>query len=184
MTEKEIRLEITKRISQGESKSSLYEYYKTEIKDETLRSILATRPSYEHWKKFKVAHLMLSLIWGVFILFELTGIFDLMMSFDIKLLASLLLSMYVTFNIWKFDGRFFLPGIVWFSFTIIRMFSELGAPDLVEDADLKFGYIFALIYSVILSVGIYLMYYIRKNAFSYMKWFKPIINQDGDIQFE
>ena len=183
MTEKDVRLEITKKISQGELKSSLYEQFKEEINDEALRKILASRPSYELWKKYKTVHLVLSIIWGFFILFEVFGILNLVISFEIKVLVSIILSLYVTVNIWKFDGRFFLPGIVWFLITIVRAFIELDTL-YAYDSDYAVILVVVTVYSLILALGIYLMYEIRKNVFSYMKWFKPILNQEGDIQFE
>ena len=39
MTEKEIKSEITEKLNQGTSKSVLYDQFKDEIKDESLRKI-------------------------------------------------------------------------------------------------------------------------------------------------
>ncbi|WP_178985685.1 hypothetical protein [Winogradskyella helgolandensis] len=183
MNEKDIRKQITKDISDGAIKSALYNQYKDKIDDKNLRNILASRPSYELWKKFKNSHVVLSLIWGFYLLFELIGIFELMIEFNVIQLISILLSIYITLSIWKFDGRFFLPGIVWFSVTIIRSFSELNSV-FNSDIDYKAAFIFVVIYGSILALGIYLMVYIRKRVFYYMKWFKPILNDDGDIQYE
>jgi hypothetical protein len=183
MTEKEIESKITEKLNQGISKSILYNQFKGEIKDASLRKILASRPSYESKLKFKKMHLILSIIWLLFILLELIGILDLIASFDIKFFISLILSMYITINIWKFDGRFFLPGIIWFVLTIFNSFSELNAM-YQYDADFNLILTFLFVYSLILVVGIYLMYNIRKNVFSYYNWFQPIINQDEEIQFE
>ncbi|MBU2929994.1 hypothetical protein [Winogradskyella psychrotolerans] len=183
MNEKDIRKLITKEISEGAVKSVLYNQYKDKIDDENLRNILASRPSYELWKEFKNSHVVLSLIWGFYLLFELIGIFELMNAFNVIQLISLLLSIYITLNIWKFNGRFFLPGILWFSVTIIRSFSELNSV-FNTDVDYKAAFIFVMIYGLILALGIYLMVYIRKRVFYYMKWFKPILNEEGDIQFE
>ncbi len=183
MTEQEIKSEITENINQGASKSILYNQFKDKIKDESLRKILASRPSYELKLKFKKTHLILSIIWGFFILLELIGIIDLIVSFDIKFFISLILSIYITINIWKFDGRFFLPGIIWFVFTIFNSYRELNT--MYEyDSDYGIILIISFIYSLILVVGIYLMYNIRKNVFSYYNWFQPILNQDDEIQFE
>tara|TARA_R110001592_G_scaffold101439_1_gene287096 strand:- start:89 stop:643 length:555 start_codon:yes stop_codon:yes gene_type:complete len=183
MTEQEIKSEITEKLNQGTAKSILYNQFKDKINDESLRKILASRPSYELKLKFKKAHLILSIIWGLFILLELSGILDLIVSFDIKFFISLILSIYITINIWKFDGRFFLPGIIWFVFTILNLYRELD--NMYEyDSDYGFVLIITLVYSLILVVGIYLMYNIRKNVFSYYNWFQPILNQDDEIQFE
>ena len=183
MTEKEIISEINKEIRLGKPKSSLYDQFKDEIKDETLRKNLASRPSNELRQKHKKAHLFISLIWGFFILFELAGIYDLIVAFDFKVFISLILSIYITINIWKFDGRFLLVGIIWFSFTIIRSFNELNA--IYEfDPDYHIILIFVIIYVLILAIGVYLMYYVKKNVFSYIKWFQPIIDREGNIQFE
>lgn len=183
MTEQEIKSEITEKLNQGTSKSILYNEFKDKIKDESLRKILASRPSYDLKQKFKKPHLILSIIWGFFILLELIGILDLIVSFDIKYFISLILSIYITINIWKFDGRFFLPGIIWFVLTIFNSFNELNS--IYEyDSDYRFIIIFSFVYSLILIVGIYLMYSIRKNVFSYYKWFQPNLNLDDEIQFE
>ncbi len=57
MSEQEIKSEITKKLNQGYSKTFLYNYFKDKIKDESLRKILASRPSYELKLKFKKMHL-------------------------------------------------------------------------------------------------------------------------------
>ncbi|SDI23032.1 hypothetical protein [Winogradskyella thalassocola] len=183
MNNKDIRKQITKEISEGAGKSALYNQYKDQLNDENLRAMLASRPSFKLWKRYKNVHLILSLIWGFYILVELIGIFELMIAFNIIHLISLLLSIFVTINIWKFDGRFFLPGIVWFSVTIIRTFSELNSV-FNSDVDYKAAFIFVMIYGSILILGIYLMVYIRKHVFYYMTWFKPILNEEGEIQYE
>jgi hypothetical protein len=112
MTEKEVKSEITEKLNQGTSKSILYNEFNGEIKNESLRKILASRPSYGLKLKYKRTHLILSIIWGFFILLELIGILDLIVIFDLKFLISLIISIYITINIWKFNGRFFLPGII------------------------------------------------------------------------
>jgi len=183
MTEKEIKKNIINAISQGALKFELYQKYETEIDDENLRAILAFRPSYENWKRFKKMHLILSLIWGFYLFFELFNIFELAVFFSLKIIVSLMLSAYITINIWKFDGRFFLPGIIWLSFTILRSFT-ITFNDYQYDPDFKIILLFAAIYSLVLAVGIFIMYYLRKNIFSYMKWFKPILNTEGKIKFE
>ncbi|EPR73620.1 hypothetical protein ADIWIN_1257 [Winogradskyella psychrotolerans RS-3] len=182
MTEKDIKREIVNKISQGDSKTVIYNNYKDRMDDENLRRFLATRPSYILWKKFKKSHLLLSIIWAFYLLFELIVIFDLLIQFNIVTFISLLLSIYITINIWKFDGRFFLLGILWFVVTIFRSFNELGSV-LIND-DYKFVLVFILIYTSILTLGIYLMYAIRKHVFYYIKWFKPILNEEGEVQYE
>ena len=81
MTEKEIKKDIINAISQGALKFELYQKYETEIDDENLRGILASRPSYKNWKRFKKTHLLLSLIWGFYLFFELFNIFELAVFF-------------------------------------------------------------------------------------------------------
>jgi hypothetical protein len=185
MTEKEITSLITKNLNDGALKSNLYDQFKDEIKDKTLRKILAFKPSYEHKQKFKKMHLVLSIIWGLFILLELFGIIDLVVSFDIKTAFSLFVSIYIAFKIWNFDGRFFLPGIIWFVFTIFNAFSQLSSIHEYEfDSDYGVILIITCLYSLILCTAIYLMYHIRKNAFSYFKWFQPISNSEDEIQFK
>ena len=183
MIDKKIKSKINKRLNQGDSKSYIYDQFKDELKDESLRKYLASRPPYDLRLKFKKMHLILSIIWGFFLLFELVGILDLIVSFDIKYFISLIISIYITINIWKFDGRFFLPGIIWFVFTIFNTFRELNSV-YKYDYDYNIMLIIALVYSLILIVGIYLLYRIKKNVFSYFKWFQPILNRDNEVQFE
>lgn len=183
MTEKEIKSEINKKLNQGTSKSVLYEQFKDEIKEESLRKFLAARPSFELRLKFKKSHWMLSIIWGIFILLELLGIFDLVVSFDIKILFSLFVSIYIAFHIWNFDGRYFLPGIIWFVFTIFNVFGEINT-GYEYDSDYGAILIITVLYSLMLGAGIFLMYFIKKNVFSYFEWFQPDLNQDNEIQFE
>lgn len=183
MTEKEIKSEITEKLNQGAEKSVLYNEFKGKIKDESLRKILASRPSHELKLKFKNTHMILSIIWGVFILLELIGILDLIVNFDWKFFLSLIISIYITINIWNFDGRFFLPGIIWFTLTIISSFRELNS---FNSYDLDYGFflLVVLVYSLILVTGILLMYYIRKNVFGYYNRFQTILNPNDEIQFE
>jgi hypothetical protein len=162
MSEQEIKSEIIEKLNQGTSKSILYNEFKDKINDESLRKILASRPSYE--LKFKKAHLIISIIWGFFILLELIGTLDLIVSFSIKYFISLILSIYITINIWKFDGRFFLPGIIWFVFTIFNSYSELNSI-YEHDSDYDIILIISFIYSLILVVGIYLITIIGFNRF-------------------
>ena len=117
-------------------------------------------------EKFKKSHLLLSIIWGFYLLFELIAIFDLLVQFTILTFISLLLSIYATINIWKFDGRFFLSGILWFVVTIFRSFNELGSVFINEDY--TFVLIFLPIYTSVLTLGIYLMYTIRQHVFYYI----------------
>ena len=117
-------------------------------------------------EKFKKSHLLLSIIWGFYLLFELIAIFDLLVQFNIVTFISLLLSIYATINIWKFDGRFFLSGILWFVVTIFRSFNELGSVFINEDY--TFVLIFLPIYTSVLTLGIYLMYTIRQHVFYYI----------------
>lgn len=183
MTEKALKSEIIDKINQGTSKSELFDQYKDNVEEKSLRIILASRPSYELKQKFKKEHLILSIIWGLFILLELIGILDSIVSFDLKYLFSLIISIYITINIWKFDGRFFLPGIIWFIFTIFNSFRELNS---IYQYDPDYGILLitTLVYSLILVIGIYLKYYIKKNVFSYFNWFQQILNRDDDIKFE
>lgn len=183
MTEQEIKSEIIERLHQGTSKAIVYDEFKDNIKDESLRKILASRPSYELKLKFKNAHLLLSIIWGCYVLLEFIGSLPLIASLDIKSLLSLTLAMYITYKIWNFDGRYFLPGIFWFVVSIFNSFSELH---IVEEYELDYGILLISfwIYSLFLIGGIFLMYHIRKNVFSYYIWFQPILNEDNEIQFE
>ncbi len=183
MINKDIKSEITEKLNQGTSKPDLYDQFKDRVDSKSLKRFLASRPSYELKLKFKKMHLFLSIIWGLFILLELIGTLDLIVSFDIKFFISLILSIYITINIWKFDGRFFLPGIIWFVFTIFNLFRELRS-FYQYDPDSNILLFISVVYCLILVVGIYLMYYLRKNVFSYFKWFQPELDKEDEIQFE
>ncbi len=56
--------------------------------------------------------------------------------------------------------------------------------ELISDADLKFIYIVLALYVLLLGSGIYLMYYLKKKVFKYIKWFKSVANEDNKIKFE
>lgn len=183
MTEKELKNVIIKQLHEGSTKSQLYEQYKHTTKDETLRKILASRPSKALRQKYKTAHLLLSVVWGIFILLELLGILDLFVNFDIKFLFSLMISIYITIHIWNFDGRFLVPGMLWFAFTIINVFREVDA-DYIPDAEYGFVLVVSGIYTIILLTGMYLMYYLKKHVFGYYKWQQTLINSDEPIKFE
>ena len=183
MTEREIKLMTSRRLAAGELKSDLFFELKDQLEEKSLRAILAARPSYLLQLKYKVEHLVLSIIWGLFILVELTGIIGLFIDFDLKYLITLVLSIYIAINIWKFDGRFFLPGIIWFAFSIFNAFGELYA-NFIYEPDFKLLFTIMMIYSAVLVIGIYLMYQIKRNVFSYFKWFKPDLNFNDEISYE
>ena len=126
-------------------------------------------------------HLILSVIWGVFMLLELGGIFDLAIEFNIMYFISLVVSIYITLNIWRFDGRFMIIGIIWFAFSILNSFSELI---LIYEYEFDSILIFVFVYDIMLVYGIYLMYVIKKNVFNYISWFQPILNREGYKHFE
>ncbi|WP_029036681.1 hypothetical protein [Salinimicrobium xinjiangense] len=183
MKDKHIKSEIHEKLNQGISKADLYDQFKNIIDDQSLKKILASRPSYELRLKFKRTHLILSIIWIFFILIELLGAFDLIVSFDLRFFISLIVSFYIAINIWKFDGRFFLPGIIWFAMTIFGSFRELTSV-YQYDPDYDIFLVITAIYSSILLGGIILMYYIRKIVFSHFKWFQPEMDENDEIQFE
>lgn len=183
MTRARIKDEITKKLNEGVTKSKVYDLFKDEVEEQALRKILAAKPSFEHRQKFKRMHIALSIIWGLFLLLELVSIVDLTIAFDIGFIISLSISIYITIHIWNFDGRFFLPGIVWFVFTLANSLKMLDSNDI---ADEYYGFFLIItgVYSLMILLGIYLMYQIRKHVFGYFKWFQPIVNQDEKIQFE
>tara|TARA_R110002033_G_scaffold3561_2_gene19686 strand:- start:18993 stop:19544 length:552 start_codon:yes stop_codon:yes gene_type:complete len=183
LSNKEIKSEIIKRLSQGDLKSELFDQYKDDVNEDVIRTILASRPSYLLWQKFKRKHLLLSLIWGFFIFFELFRILELVIEFNIEIVISIILSTYITINIWKFDGRFFLIGIIWFSLTIVGSFIEMNSL-YYYNVDYKYIMIFVSMYSIVLSVGIYLMYHLRETVFSYMEWFRPFLGNEEKRKFE
>lgn len=183
MTEKEIESQITEKINQGTEKSILYKQFKDVIKDEKLRRILASIPSYESRQRFKKMHISLSVIWGLFILLELGGILDLAVRFDILYFISLVVSIYIAVNICRFDGRFMIIGIIWFALTILNSFGELVLIYQYE-FDSPTPLILLALYYLILAYGIYLMYVIKNKVFSYIGWFQPILNREGYRRFE
>lgn len=183
MINKEIKSEINEKLNQGSSKSDLYDQFRDKVDHESLKKYLASRPSYELKLKFKRMHLILSIIWGLFILLEMIGILDLIASFDLTYFVSLIVSIYLTINIWRFDGKFFLSGIIWFVLTIFNSFSELDSI-YQYDPDFNLILVISVLYSLILLVGILLMYHIRRQVFSYYKWFQPELDRNDEIQFE
>ncbi|MFV9482248.1 hypothetical protein ACNI3T_00345 [Christiangramia sp. ASW11-125] len=184
MKEKELKILIKKGLQDGVSKSDLYEDLKDKYEDDdSLRLILASNPTLENRKNYKFYHLVLSVIWGIFLAIELLNILELIEKFDLKLFISLILSFYLTINIWKLNGKFLLPGIIWFIFTIFNAFISLSDipeydPDFYLMQNLTFGYVFILI------IGIILMYYLRKNVFEYFKLFTPEKNKSNQTVFE
>lgn len=183
MTIKEAKAEIITKINKGISKSDLYAQFKDDINDRTLRKLLASRPSYTLKKKYKNTYILLFIIWGLFILLELLGIFDLIMSFNIKTLISLSVSLFLAFKIWDFDGRFLIPGIIWFGLSIINAYLQLDSAN-IGDSDYGIILIVLFVYTILLSIGIYLMYILKKNVFYYYKWNQLIQKPDENINFE
>lgn len=183
MTEKQLKTEITRRIRQGSAKSDLYKEFKEAIDDNVLRKILASRPSFELGKKFKPIHMIVCVIWVLFLALELLGSLDLISNFEIKYIISLAVSIFLTIQICNFNGHFLLPGIIWLIWSIISSFLDLYYyyefdPDFVLIGNITIGYV------IILVLAIYLMQYIRKNVFSYYKWFKPDVNHKDELLFE
>jgi len=183
MTDKEIKTKVISKIKLGISKLDIYNELKDSDNDETLRKIISSRPSNDHLKEFKKTHLFISIIWGVFITLELMSATELIFNFDLKYFVSIMCSIYITINIWKFDGRFLLPGIIWFLFTIFNLFREVfKGYEFDPDFDLILS--FTIIYSVILLVGTYIMYHLKKNVFDYYNWFQPVMNGESKRKFE
>ncbi|TRZ41183.1 hypothetical protein [Robertkochia solimangrovi] len=184
MTAKEIKSEIIKDLRLGvASKSELYNRYKDKIEDVTLRKILAHLPSRESKLKFNNVHIAISIIWGLFLLFELTTLLDLIERFDFLSFAFLIITIYITINIWQFNGRFLLPGIFWFSVSIVNFALEFFR-QIENDGDILILMALTVFYPLILSSGIYLMFYLRKNAFGYLKWSPLQLNENEHLQFE
>ncbi|MDT0646567.1 hypothetical protein RM545_07690 [Zunongwangia sp. F260] len=150
MKEKEIKIELEKGVRNGVSKTDLYNHFKDQYDDDSLRLLLASKPSLANRKKYKILHLILSGIWGIFLAFELLSVLELIDEFDIRLFASIIITFYFTINIWNFDGKFFLPGIIWFIISIFNSFKEISVlpeydPDLYILQNITFGYSFMLI---------------------------------------
>jgi len=183
MTDKEIKAEVISKIKQGFSKLDIYNQLKDSVNDDTLRKIISSRPSNDQMKEFKTTHLVISIIWGIFMTLELLGAIELISNFDFKYFVSIMCSIYITINIWKFDGRFLLPGIIWFLFTIFNLFREIFNGYEFE-TDFDFLISFTIIYSVILLIGTYIMYHLKKNVFNYYNWFQPEMNTENERRFE
>lgn len=184
MRDKKIKTEVILKIKQGVSKLDIYEQLKDSVDDDKLRNIIASRPTVEQMNKFKTAQLFVCVIWGIFIILELFGILDLIINFDIKHLISITGSFYIAINIWKFDGRFLLPGIIWFLFTIVNSFRDLYNNTYEFDPDFSLFRNLTLIYALILLIGTYMMYYLKKNVFYYYQWFQPELNNENQKKFE
>ncbi|MBO3098355.1 hypothetical protein [Gelidibacter pelagius] len=183
MTEKEIKTEVVLKLNQGVSKLDIYDQLKGLGDDDTLRKIIASRPTIDQKNAFKTVQLLISIIWGLFAGLELLGTVELIANFDLKYLISIIVTIYITINIWKFDGRFLLPGIIWFFLTIINSFRDTYN-GYEFDPDFEFLRNITIIYTAILLIGIYLMYYLKKNVFDYYQWFQPELNDMNERKFE
>lgn len=183
MFESELRSELLKKMSLGQSKHELYEFYKGEYREEKLRATLASIPSTELRKRYRIKFMILSLIWGVFVILELLSILELLLGFNIVRVLSLVAAVYLTLNIWRFNGKFFLSGIIWFGITVIKTLILLVNSDQSE-SNYTFLFFFALTYSSMLVLGIYIMQDIKTNVFGYYDWFTLKSDEEENLIFQ
>ena len=70
------------------SKNDVYEKYSQTMDDNILRRVLASIPSPDTNRKYRVLHKFICWIWILVFAIELLGLFDLLVKFDVKLLIS------------------------------------------------------------------------------------------------
>ena len=178
------KAEILNKLREGLSKSEVYQKFSEEMYDDELRKTLARRPSTSLSPKFKILHKVVCWFWTVIVLIECLSLVDFILGeFDIIVLLSLVVSIYIVIQLWRFDGYFYLPGIVWLIWGIFNTLSDLRSFPM-NDPDYRLFMFIGLGYMVFLLLTIGLMYIVRKNVFGYYHWFQPAKNENGDILFE
>ena len=170
MTEKELKKIIAQKLTQGNTKTEIYHELKDANQDDSIRKILAARPPINLSPKIKLLQKTLVMVWIIFWLIEFIGAIDSVINFDIKYLISFAISTYVTVQIWKFHGDFYLPAIFWFVWTIFNTLKQLSGSNELYFID-NFMIVISVLYLILIISGIILMLIIRKNVFGYYNWF-------------
>lgn len=98
-------------------------------------------------------------------------------------MISFVATVYITVQIWKFNGNLYLPAIVWLAFSVINALKEFYSIS-TYDINYDFFQISTFVYITIVIVAAALMLIVRKNVFGYYKWFKPELNYKNEIMFE
>jgi hypothetical protein len=185
MNKSEIRKEIKEILNKGKSKSETYNQFKQRenISDEELRKVLASIPDTDTENIYKVLHKVISVFWVMFTIIELGSVIEGLISVDLKLLISFAITVYITVQIWKFNGNLYLPAIVWLGLSVINALKEFYSID-PNDLDYELLQMLTYVYITITVVIGALMVIVRKNVFGYYKWFKPEMNYRNEIMFE
>lgn len=182
-TDKELTATINQKLNQGISKSEIFQELKTEHNEENLRRILATRPAPELKEKYRGLHRIVCGVWIIFIGLEGLGLVEIIINREFVYILTFLISILFTVQIWKFNGHYFLPGAIWLSIGIFNLMKEFyGTYE--WDPDYELLKIIFLSISFIFLSGVIILLIIRKNVFSYYKWFKPEVNFKNEIVFE
>ncbi len=180
---KNLKREILENLKNGKSKTEIYEELSPTADDKELRRILASRPSPNTNKRLRIIHKLVCWIWIFIFLVEILGLFDLFVNFDIKVLASFVITAYLLVQLWKFNGDVLLPSIIWLALGIFNNVRELtNIPK--DDVDYDAIVIFSWSYTLVVIVVIGLTYLVRKKVFSYYDWFKPAIDDLNQIVFQ
>ncbi|MCM4162408.1 MULTISPECIES: hypothetical protein [unclassified Arenibacter] len=185
MKKSEIRKEIKVILKNGTSKIGVYESLRQrdDIPDVELRKLLASIPDANIDKIDKVLHKIICVFWVLFALIEIGNVIDGLISINLKLLISFIVTVYITVQIWRFNGDLYLPAIVWLGLSVINALREFYSID-PYDPDYELYQIMTYVYISVVIIVIALMIIVRKNVFGYYKWFKPEMNFKNEIMFE
>src|SRR5690606_24827484 len=174
MKKSKIRKEVKGILKNGTSKTEIYELLRQRenIPDEELRKLLASIPDTNTDKIDKILHKIICVFWALFALIEISNVIDGLISLDLKLLISFIVTVYITVQIWRFNGNLYLPAIVWLGLSIINVLREFYSID-PYNPDHELYQILIYVYITVVMIAIALMLIVRKNVFGYYKWFKP-----------
>lgn len=183
MSTKSSTTELLKQLRQGTSKSELYEKYKNQIDEQSLRLTLASRPSQKLFRRYRFLQLTIATLWLIFALLELLGSIDLFYNFDLDIVLSLLITFYLCIQIWRFNANVFLPGALWLLYAAVSGLMDIRH---LQNTDPDYGILItiSLAYPAILIITASLMLWLKRQVFSYYHWFRPAKAADGQILFE
>lgn len=175
MQEKNLKTKVLKELKNKKSKTEIYNELRVDEDDNLLRRILASRPSASLAKKYRFLHKLILGLWILFLLVELSALTDLIAYFDIKIIFSVAITIYLFIQIWKFNGDVFLPSIFWLTWGVFNNIKELvSLPK--SDPDYEIVVAISWTYTSIIVLTIILTYIVYKNVFGYYYWFKPSTN--------
>ena len=165
------------------SKDEVYQELRVDWDDDTLRKILASRPSPSLSISQKIMHKFVCFVWVLLFLFDLIGLTDLYIQFDIKLLISFGVTTYLLVQIWRFHGDVFLPSVFWLCIGIYSNIIELAH---FSPADPDYDGVVAvtLVLLFLMALTALLTYLLYRKVFGHFHWFRPKRNGWNQIIFE